>query len=154
MKIERSLPRHSSTLTKLAKASKMYWNYPDHYLKIWDADLEITEEYLINSEVFHLIDENDEICGFYSYFFDEENVRLEHLFILPKFIGRKLGDLLIKDFLQKIEKSGYDSIILDADPNAVGFYERYGFMVTEWNDSAIENRKLPVMVKKIDSYEN
>ncbi len=150
MTVERSCPEHSKKLSNIAKASKNYWKYPEEFMRIWDDDLTVSAEFISENNVFHLENNDGEIIGFYSFFKEGENVRLEHLFILPKFIGQKFGDLLMKDFLKKMESFDAKKLILDADPNAAGFYEKFGFRTAELKKSVIKNRELPVMVKKIN----
>lgn len=150
MTVQRSTIKHSGVLTELAKASKKYWNYPEKYLAIWDDDLTVSAAYIEANHVFHLESDSGEIVGFYSFFNEAEMMSLEHLFILPKFIGQKLGTMLMEDFLEKAEKSGCQKIILDAEPNAEAFYKKFGFQTVELKSSAIKDRTLPVMIKKIN----
>ena len=148
MNIKKSEPKHHEVLSDIAKKSKAFWNYPKELMELWDEDLTVSEEYIQNNNVFHS-ETDGEISGFYTYYPENENVRLEHLFIHPKYIGKNVGKLLINDFFERINDENFKKIILDADPNAGGFYEKYGFTTVEKKATKIEGRFLPVMIKNL-----
>ncbi len=147
MKIVRSEPKYHQELSGIAKKSKAFWGYSRELMEFWDDDLTISEDYILKNEVFHLVSE-DYIEGFYSYFKEDKNtVRLDYMFINPDSIGKGFGKLLMEDFLDKMKNSETGKIILDADPNAEKFYEKFGFERVELKPTKITNRFLPVMVK-------
>ncbi len=149
MNIKKSEPKYHQILSNIAKESKAFWDYPGEWLELWEEDLTVSEEYIQKNNVFH--SENDgEISGFYSYYPEDENVRLEHLFIHPKYIGKNVGKLLINDFFERINNENFQKIILDADPNAVVFYEKFGFENVDRKLTKIEGRFLPVMIKNLE----
>lgn len=148
MKIKKSNTDYHHILSDIAKKSKAYWNYPQDWLELWEEDLTISEEYIQNHNVFHLETEG-EIAGFYSFYPEDTNARLEHFFIHPNYIGKNIGKILITDFFEKIKDSNFEKIILDADPNAVGFYKKFGFETVNMKPTKIAGRFLPVMTKKI-----
>jgi len=149
MKIEKANRTDANKITALTIRSKDFWNYGAEQIAQWKDDLTITSEYVDKNEVFKLSIEK-EIIGFYA--FNSENkstVKLNFLFIEPKFIGKGYGKILMNDFLVRIKKMEYKKITLDSDPNAVDFYKRIGFRIVGKLKSSIKDRYLPIMEKEI-----
>jgi GNAT superfamily N-acetyltransferase len=145
MKIEKAIKNDTNDLTELTIRSKSHWNYSKEQIEKWRDDLTVSETYILEKEVYKLINGND-LIGYYSYFrINDLDVKLENLFIEPKFIGKGFGKLLMTDFLQRIRKTKFEKIILDADPNVEKFYEQIGFKVVGKLKTSIKNRFLPIM---------
>lgn len=56
--------------------------------------------------------------------------KLSNIFILPSFQKMGVGDKLIKKYMQEARKKRSDQIRLNAVPQAVAFYKKYGFKKT------------------------
>lgn len=150
MKIEKSIRTDSKKLTELTIRSKSHWDYSMQQIEKWRDDLTVSEDYIIEKEVYKLIDSKDKIIGYYSFFkIDEVNVKLENLFVEPKFIGYGYGKMLMNDFIERIRKTRTEKIILDSDPNAENFYAKNGFKVVGKLKTSIEGRFLPIMELKV-----
>jgi len=127
MKIEKANKADAGILTELTIRSKNHWNYGVEQIKEWRDDLTISETYILEKEVYKLAVENI-LVGYYSYFgFDKSDVKLDNLFVDPTFIGKGFGDILIKDFIQRIKLLKIERVVLEADPNVEEFYKRIGF---------------------------
>lgn len=151
MTIEKAKNTDGKELTELTLRSKSHWNYSKEQIDKWKNDLTVTSNYIDEKEVFKLLADNI-LIGYYSYFeLNEENVKLENLFIEPKFIGQGYGKLLMSDFLQRVKKAEYNKVTLDADPNAERFYSNIGFKVVEQLKSSMKDRFLPIMEMEIAS---
>ena len=95
------------------------------------------------------------MIGFYAYQPENEtDIKLNYLFVEPKFIGKGYGTILMKDFLKRIENSNFKRVILDADPHAEKFYSGIGFRVIGKLKSSIKDRFLPIMELKIKPVTN
>lgn len=135
-------------LTEISLISKKYWNYSDEWMDIWKDDLTVTENFIINNYVYHLENDENEIIGFYAFVKFDDYIELDSLFVLPEYIGRGLGNLLMTDFLSKVSEIDFNYIKLTAEPFAEDFYKKYGFETVELQQSSkIENRYLPIMIK-------
>ena len=156
MKIEKAIRTDAEDLTELTIRSKSHWNYSTQQIKNWRNDLTISETYITEKKVYKLIDNENKIIGYYSYFKMDDNqmVKLENLFIEPKFIKCGFGKMLMTDFLERIKKTKTEKIILDADPNAEKFYEQIGFKVIGKLETSIKGRFLPIMELKIKPVAN
>lgn len=151
MTIEKAKNIDGNELTELTIRSKSHWNYSKEQIAKWKNDLIVTSNYIDEKEVYKLL-LNNILIGYYSYFeLNGENVKLENLFIEPKFIGQGYGRLLMSDFLQRVKKAEYNKVTLDADPNAEKFYSKIGFKIVGQLKSSLKDRFLPIMEMEIAS---
>lgn len=149
MKIKKANKIDAEKLTDLTIRSKNYWNYGDSQIAEWRNELTITPKYINDNQVYKLM-ENDELIGFYAFQPENENtVKLNFLFIEPKYIGKGNGKILITNFLKRVKETDYKKVTLDADPNAEKFYKKIGFKVVGKLKSSIKDRFLPIMEMKI-----
>lgn len=145
MKIQKATPNDAAILTNITKKSKAYWGYSNEQIENWSAQLTITKEYLENNQVYKL-EVNNLIVGYYSYIILEENiVQLDNLFILPNCIGTGLGTFLMNDFFGKIKTLKVKKVLLESEPNAEKFYNKFGFKTIEQIKTSIKDRFLPLM---------
>lgn len=144
----------SEILTAITKKSKAYWGFSEDILKEWEHLLTITKDYIGKNEVYKLV-QNDQIIGYYSYFSTDENtIKLDNIFILPDFIGKGFGKILMNDFLKNIKQLGINKVTLDAEPNAEKFYKTFGFETIRQLESSIKDRYLPIMELQIEKKNN
>lgn len=144
----------SEILTAITKKSKAYWGFSEDILKEWEHLLTITKDYIEKNEVYKLV-QNGQIIGYYSYFSTDENtIKLDNIFILPDFIGKGFGKILMNDFLKNIKQLGINKVTLDAEPNAEKFYKTFGFETIGQLESSIKDRYLPIMKLQIEKKNN
>jgi N-acetylglutamate synthase-like GNAT family acetyltransferase len=154
MEIIKAEIRDCEILTIITKKSKAFWGYSEDILKQWEHLLTINKDYIEKSNVYKLV-ENKQIIGYYSYFFiDEKNIKLDNVFILPEFIGKGFGKILMNDFLKRTKQLDVDKITLDAEPNAENFYKKFGFETIGQLESSIKDRYLPIMELQIEKHNN
>lgn len=145
MNILKAETEDSELLTTITKRSKAYWGFSEEILKEWEHLLSISKDYIEKNKVYKLV-ENENVIGYYSYFsIDEKTIKLDNLFILPEFIGKGFGKILMNDFLEKANRLGIKKITLDAEPNAENFYKNFGFETVGQLESSIKDRYLPIM---------
>ena len=148
MIIKKSTSELHVKLTEISFVSKKYWNYSDEWMEIWKDDLTITENFITNNYVYHLENDANEIVGFYAFVKFDNYIELDSLFVLPEYIGKGFGNLLMTDFLSKVREIYFNYKKLKAEPFAEIFYKKYGFETIELQlSSKIENRYLPIMIK-------
>lgn len=151
MKIEKAHSNDSDILTYITKKSKAYWGYPDDLLDKWSAQLTVTKSYIEKNNVFKILLDN-KVIGYYSFFYESNTaIRLDNLFLLPDFIGKGYGKILIDDFLKRIKTEGIVNVILESEPDAKRFYEKFGFVTIGLQKTAVKNRFLPIMELKMDT---
>ncbi|WDF64459.1 GNAT family N-acetyltransferase [Flavobacterium sp. KACC 22763] len=136
-------------LTEITKRSKAYWGYSEEQIEKWSNNLTVTADYIEKNNVCNLVIEN-KIIGYYSYLKLEENqVKLDNLFILPEYIGKGFGSYLMNDFLERMRNEKCQKIILDSEPNAEQFYQKIGFIKIGEFETSIKNRFMPIMEMKL-----
>ena len=145
MTIELANKSDHEILTAITKKSKSYWGYSEEQIKIWSDLLTITERYIETTIVYKLAVDKITI-GYYSYFHEnEKNIRLDNLFVLPEYIGKGFGQILMDDFLNRLHSLGINKVILHSEPKAERFYAKFGFVKVGAIETSIKNRFLPIM---------
>ncbi|MEK6481732.1 GNAT family N-acetyltransferase [Catalinimonas sp. 4WD22] len=126
MKIDQVHTTDAKKLTKLAMRSKGHWKYGPLQIDKWKVELTITPDYILQNQVYQLKVDH-KLIGFYAFnVVKGKKVVLDFLFVEPAYIGKGYGKMLLNDLLQRMLKTDYACILLDADPHAEKFYERHG----------------------------
>lgn len=123
--IRRAEPEETACLTEIAFAAKRHWDYPESWIEVWREDLTVTPEFIERHEVYAAI-ENDTLVGFYALVTSEGTTELEHLWVLPEWIGKGVGRQLLQHALDRAAAVGGTVIEIVSDPNAEGFYLKAG----------------------------
>lgn len=152
--IRKAEPRDAKVLTEISFAAKRYWNYPEEYIEKWKDELTITKSYIKDNIVFTACIDS-KIVGFYSIvnnprdqtfgkIFMKEGYWMNHIFIRPEYIRQGIGLKLINHLKEFCKNSDINILMVFADPNAKGFYEKAGATFKYMSDSSIANRQIPV----------
>lgn len=145
MIIKKANPHDHKILTEITKKSKAHWGYSEEQIEIWSEFLRVSKEYVETKSVYNLIVE-DKIVGYYSFFHESENtIKLDNLFILPEFIGKGFGKMLLNDFFIRLKNIDIEKVILNSEPNAEEFYTKFGFVKVGQIETSIKDRYLPIM---------
>ena len=131
------------TLNQISWQSKGFWGYPAEWMEQWRDDLTITEEILQQQSVLLAV-EAQRIIGFCIISESSEYYELEHLWLLPQYIGKGYGKRLLEQSLSKFATAPKPVQVV-ADPNAEAFYRRQGFETFKQLESTPPGRFLPVM---------
>jgi GNAT superfamily N-acetyltransferase len=123
--IRRAHSEDAQTLSQIALLSKAHWPYPKEYLEKCVEALRIDREYISAWPVFVAEVQNRPV-GFFALKVINQEPRLDHLWILPEYIGKSVGAGLFKLATQEAQKLNWVSFRLAADPYAIGFYEKMG----------------------------
>ena len=132
-------------LTEIALQSKAYWGYSAVQIESWKEELTITPKMFEDHIIYkYLIDA--EITGF--YILEKRRPRtvfFAFLFVSPKYIQQGLGKQLVAHAIEYSRKNKYNLLKVLSDPNAAGFYKKYGFKIISQKQSSIAGRFLPEM---------
>lgn len=151
MSITCAQPSDHAALTQLTHQSKALWGYSTEQMHAWREELTITADQIATGNVYQLM-RNEQIAGYYSYrALTDETVELSNLFVSPRHIRQGVGQILLRDFLERATNAGFRRVTLNADPNAEGFYVRCGFVVTGQQPSLVPGRFLPVMERSLSN---
>jgi hypothetical protein len=82
MQIIRATPDDAIVLTQIAFTAKRHWGYPENWIEQWGNILTITPQFIVSHETY-VARERGEIVGFYALLPEGNDLRLEHLWILP-----------------------------------------------------------------------
>lgn len=102
---------------------------------------------LLKDAITFLIRIDKQIQGFCLLIPFKDFFELEHLWIDTKLIGKGIGGQLMNHVIKTIQKQTSE-IRVSADPNAKGFYSRYGFIKYADQKSSPEGRTIPRMKLK------
>ncbi len=145
-RIQKAHVSDSKELSDLTKRSKAYWGYTKEQMHVWADELTISADYIKLNQVYVMRGDKQKVIGYYAFhIISSTMVRLDHIFLEPDFIGTGFGEKLMVHFLARIREMGSLKVILDAEPNAEGFYQKFGFKKVTQLESAIPGRYLPVM---------
>ena len=123
--IRRVLPEEANVLSKIALSAKAHWGYPERWMEIWTPLLTFSAEYFEENESWAAVLDNKPIA-FYTLQPKHGNAWMEDLWVLPEYIGQGVGRMLFLDAVSRAREMGCKTLQLEADPNAVGFYEKMG----------------------------
>lgn len=144
--IRRVVPEEAGILTQIALAAKAHWGYPQRWLEIWTPQLTFDSEYFEENESWAAVIENEPVA-FYTVQEKDGTAWLENLWVLPEHIGKGIGKQLFLDAISRARERGYKTLRLEADPNAVSFYEKMGMKKIGERTSEVDGqtRNLPIM---------
>ena len=146
-RIVRATPELAGALTAIALAGKRHWRYPERWIEAWTPQLTVSEAYVAAHLTFAMIagssggsgsgsagsagsiggDAGGGPVGFYALVpGDGGRVQLDHLWLLPDWIGRGLGRILFEHAMACAAGLGADTVWLEAEPNAEPFYRHMG----------------------------
>ncbi len=142
--IRHAKPEEAAELTEIAVAAKRHWGYPESWIEAWREELTISPDFIARHKVFAAI-EHDRLVGFYALVSSEGKTELDHLWVLPEWIGKGIGRQLLNHALEHAAAIGAQRIEIVSDPNAQGFYLKAGARKTGEVISSIEGqeRRLP-----------
>ena len=146
-------PGEIALLDELAFRSKGHWGYASEQMEAWRAGLAIAPAWIEMQRV-HVAVAQHGIVGFFAILGQSPHWRLEHLWVEPRAIGTGVGRALL-DHARGVARSlGASELIIDADPNAEGFYLACGARLVGAIDAPIDNaplRTLPVFRLSCDA---
>ncbi len=118
-------PQEADVLSQIAIAAKGHWNYPQHWMELWRPQLTFAIEYFEQYESW-LAEAEGMPIAFYTLQDRDAIAWLDNLFVMPTYIGKGVGKQLFLHAVEVARGRGYKILQLEAEPNAIGFYEKMG----------------------------
>ncbi len=149
--IQRASPEQASRLTRIALAAKAHWGYPERWMELWRPQLTFHPEYIRENECWvALVDEA--VVAFYTLEKRNDIAWLENLWVFPDHIGTGVGKALFLHAVEQARQARLKVLQLEADPHAVGFYERMGLRRVSERRYDLEGqpRILPIMQMELE----
>jgi GNAT superfamily N-acetyltransferase len=149
-KFKRATPDQAEILTQIAFAAKRHWGYPERWIQIWSPLLTIEPEFIGQHETYVAWMDKEPV-GFCAISLKGKKASVEHLWVLPEYIGKGIGAALFNLMLSRCKDLGIRVLEIESDPNAQGFYERMGAKKVGEVVGEVDGqpRMLPVLEMKI-----
>ena len=143
-------PHDAEDLTKIAIAAKRHWNYPARWMELWLPQLTFTPEYFEENESW-VMEHDGSPIAFSTVQERDGNFWIENMWVSPEYMGKGIGKKLFTHAVNLARQRGYKTLQLEADPNAVGFYEKMGLQIIGEHQYELDGqpRILPLMETKL-----
>lgn len=144
--IRRVVPKEADVLTHIALSAKAHWAYPERWMEIWTPLLTFSSEYFEENKSW-VAEIDGAPIGFYTLQDKNGIAWIENLWVLPNYMGQGVGRQLFLNAISRAREMGCKTLQLEADPNAVGFYEKMGMHKIGEQHSEVDSqpRILPIM---------
>lgn len=140
------LPADLASVSALGIRSKASWGYSPEEMSVFTKELTLSEQLLADSIVARVAVEDDQIMGYHTLKRSADStLELDYIFVDPDHFHSGIGTTLLEDAMALARDLGFQSMILISDPNAVGFYQRFGAQIIGQHDSSIAGRQIPIM---------
>ena len=112
-------------LRTIAIASKGHWGYDADRVREWAAGGDFSPEGLRRKEVF-VAEVGGRVVAWASLIPKGRLCWLDDLWVEPEWIGKAIGTELFQHAAERATQLGAVTMEWEAEPNALGFYERMG----------------------------
>jgi GNAT superfamily N-acetyltransferase len=112
-------------LKEIAAASKGFWGYEPERVREWAERGDFSPERLRELTVF-VAESEGKVVAWASLIPKGEKAWLEDLWVEPAWIGRGVGAQLFRHAVDHARGVGATMMEWEAEPNAMGFYEKMG----------------------------
>jgi GNAT superfamily N-acetyltransferase len=137
-------PSEGERLREIAIAAKSYWGYDVERVVRWATMGDFSPQGLREKEVY-VAEAQGQVIGWASLMSRGDVCWLDDLWIEPEWIGRKVGSLLFGHAVERAKQRGATQMEWEAEPHALGFYERMGGRYLRDSEPSIWGRVIPVM---------
>src|SRR4028118_1895573 len=100
VEVRRAGPGDAGALGRVAFAAKGPWGYAGHWMELWRPGLEVSPAFVRDNEVYIAVS-GGKAVGFYALVGGGQRLDLEHLWVLPAWIGTGLGRRLFEDAVRR-----------------------------------------------------
>ncbi len=120
--IREALPHEATDLSRIALEAKGHWGYSREQLDLWRTEfLTVSPEYLEVNRVWVASVDTLQPVGFAAVEQRGEEAILDHLWVLPDYMGRGIGKRLFLHVAATIPR-----FVFTSDPHADVFYQKLG----------------------------
>lgn len=125
-------------------ASKSSWGYDAEWVREWAASGDFSARALSEKAVY--VAEADERAVAFAVLIPKDTVCiLDDLWVVPDRIGHGIGSRLFRFCGEQARRFGAEHLEWEAEPHAVGFYERMGARRVRDSGRTMWGRVIPVM---------
>ncbi len=131
-------PDEAERLTEIACRSKAHWGYTAEQMAAWrPAFLTVTPDYITKHSPLVALDDDCGLVAFAALERGPQGAVLEHLWVLPGFMGRGIGSRLFRTIAGQANEFTFTS-----DPHSDGYYLKLGARIIGTVDSEHQGRTL------------
>jgi deazaflavin-dependent oxidoreductase (nitroreductase family) len=123
--IRRAVSEEAEHLREIAIAAKGYWGYDEDRVRGWGASLDFSEEGFRGKEMY-VAELGGRLVGWAGVIPKGDVCWLEDLWIEPASVGTGIGSRLFAYCAGRGASLGAERMEWEAEPNALGFYEKMG----------------------------
>jgi GNAT superfamily N-acetyltransferase len=136
-------PGEGERLREVAVAAKSHCDYDPERVEQWAADGDFSPKGL--SEEVYVAEIDGRAVGWASLIPKGDVCCLDDLWVEPRWMGKGVGARLFRHAAERARRLGGRVLEWEAEPNAVGFYERMGARHLRDGDTSAWGRVLSVM---------
>jgi GNAT superfamily N-acetyltransferase len=144
VRIRSARPDEGERLREIAIAAKAYWGHDEDWVRSWAGRGDFSAEALMSKPTL-VADFAGRAIAFAMLIPKGEVAWLDDLWVEPDYIGRGVGTRLFETAADRARELGAKRMEWEAEPNAVGFYERRGGRYVRDSEETELGRVLPVM---------
>lgn len=136
--IRDAVPEDAGQLSLIAQRAKAHWGYAPEQIERWRGSfLTVTADYIAAHQVWVAVAGSDRPVAFAALEHHERGAVLEHLWVLPAYMGRGIGAGLMGR-----AANAASSFTFTSDPHADAFYYKLGARKVGEVYSAMQGRIL------------
>jgi GNAT superfamily N-acetyltransferase len=143
-RIRPARPEDGERLREIAIAAKGHWGYDPEAVMRWAADGDFSASGL-RAKDFFVAEAEGRAVGWAALIPRGDVVWLDDMWVMPEWIGKGVGSLLFRHAVERARAVGGRTLEWEAEPNAVGFYERMGGRYLRDSEPSEWGRVLPMM---------
>ena len=144
LRIRPADPREGERLREIAIAAKGYWGYDLERVREWAAMGDFSPEGLRQKEI-HVAEVDGRPVGWAAVIPRGQVCWLDDLWIVPEWIGKGIGTCLFRRAAKRGKQLGARWMEWEAEPNAIGFYQKMGGRHLRDGEPTTWGRIIPVM---------
>jgi GNAT superfamily N-acetyltransferase len=137
-------PTDEGRLREIATAAKGYWGYEPEVVHAWAEAADFSTGGVHAREVF-VAEAAGHAVAWAALVPRGRVVWLDDMWVEPAWIGKGVGSALFRYCAERATALGGRTMEWEADPNAVGFYEKVGGHYLRDSEPSEWGRVLPVM---------
>lgn len=146
--IRRARPSDAPALTRVARAAKRHWRYPEAWIRLWRDALTVTPGFVARHPVW-CARRGASVLGFYALSGAGATRELEHMWVAPEHMGRGVGTRLLAHAGAVLRAEGTRVLRIASDPYAEGFYLAMGARRVGEVASTPRGRTLPLLMIEV-----
>ena len=137
------------TLRMLAVRSEAVWGFDERFLRTFDEQYNITEQFIENNPAF-VLEEHGEIMGFWGIVRQKDIAELEYLYVDAAQIRKGIGRALWDHMVRYCSSEGIKRIEFVTSEPAIAFYLKNGARLNGGTRSSIDGREIPRLYYELE----